>query len=988
MVQVGQYVGASHGGGIRWERIAQRLLGAGLLAVVTLVVMAQTALAVDRYVAPNGVDGSSCLLPNNPCATIGFAVGEAAVNDHIKVAGGSYEEGYFNIVDQVTLTGGYDPTGPGGWTTSNYTHTPTILDGDQKGRLFIIANPTADGTVVEHMVLQNADATDEANFVGTGGAVVVYNASNILFYNVKFLANNVTDNANGRGGALAILNAGSVTIDRGYFLDNRATGSGGAIYIAPDSGKFINVTLQSTLIAKGSAPQGGGVQVAGLGRTNLTLRHVTVADNNIGSSPAPEAIHFAAGSNAQASSLVLNYTLLTGNATGIRLNTTLGTQVPTAGILFGLDVTTPWAGILPGALPAPTQRALSFINPAAGNYEPAAGSAAIDIAGPTNKVDILGRKRGNVNDCTPRALCLLGKFDDYGAYEHVYTAPAVRYVATNGSDSSNNCLDAALPCLTPGRAASLSIADDEIRIAQGTYAVANVACNTAILCMTDAYTVTGGYVSPNWNEPVADPAQTTLDGTDQRPGITVNYDQPDLNARALIRNLRVVNGYSLANGGGIGINTNNAGPSQNLTIRDCIVENSRGDGTGDGGGIAANRPVSLTVANCTLRNNSVPDGRGGGLSITDDQGTATYTLEDLKVYGNQANRPDENSANGGRGGGLFLEGVGLLRRSEVYSNVAAFTGGGVSTGSNDANPTIHRVILRDNTAAVGGGFSIYLTGGATVQNSLIIRNKATATQGQISGQSNVPILGGNGVHSPHTGTGKSLRLINVTIADNGGATPDAVGVQEGSRQNIFLNVIISGNPVGIQATGGGIANLTKVQIADNVTTKTAGFDPGDLTGSAPLGGAPGFVGGGNYQLLPAAVGVDAGDVWAGNTVALDGTPRPQGTGFDLGAYEIAKTKQDQTISFNPLPNRVLGAGSFTVAASASSGLPVTLASKTPAVCTLNGTTVTLVAVGTCTLEATQTGSPGFNPAPPVSRSFTVTSPGSPQYEVLLPAVQR
>src|SRR5439155_978029 len=65
------------------------------------------------------------------------------------------------------------------------------------------------------------------------------------------------------------------------------------------------------------------------------------------------------------------------------------------------------------------------------------------------------------------------------------------------------------------------------------------------------------------------------------------------------------------------------------------------------------------------------------------------------------------------------------------------------------------------------------------------------------------------------------------------------------------------------------------------------------------------------------------------------------------------TPGSQTITFGPLPNKVLGASSFTVSATTSSGLPVSFNSQTPSVCTISSATVTLVALGTCTVQATQ-----------------------------------
>ena len=81
----------------------------------------------------------------------------------------------------------------------------------------------------------------------------------------------------------------------------------------------------------------------------------------------------------------------------------------------------------------------------------------------------------------------------------------------------------------------------------------------------------------------------------------------------------------------------------------------------------------------------------------------------------------------------------------------------------------------------------------------------------------------------------------------------------------------------------------------------------------------------------------------------------------------------QTISFGPLSNMALGSAPFTVSATASSGLAVSFASTTPSVCTLSGATVTLIGVGTCTIEATQAGDANYAAATPVDQSFQVTA---------------
>ena len=83
-------------------------------------------------------------------------------------------------------------------------------------------------------------------------------------------------------------------------------------------------------------------------------------------------------------------------------------------------------------------------------------------------------------------------------------------------------------------------------------------------------------------------------------------------------------------------------------------------------------------------------------------------------------------------------------------------------------------------------------------------------------------------------------------------------------------------------------------------------------------------------------------------------------------------KGTNVITFNALPDRALGSGSFTVSATASSGLTVTFASLTPSTCSLSGTTVSLLAVGQCTVEASQAGDSNYVAAAVVDQGFTIS----------------
>src|SRR5580698_6729825 len=80
----------------------------------------------------------------------------------------------------------------------------------------------------------------------------------------------------------------------------------------------------------------------------------------------------------------------------------------------------------------------------------------------------------------------------------------------------------------------------------------------------------------------------------------------------------------------------------------------------------------------------------------------------------------------------------------------------------------------------------------------------------------------------------------------------------------------------------------------------------------------------------------------------------------------------QTIQFDSIPNQTLGISPFAVQAQASSGLAVSLASTTPAVCKTASTLVFLLTTGPCSITASQSGNGNFSAATSVTRSFTVS----------------
>lgn len=120
----------------------------------------------------------------------------------------------------------------------------------------------------------------------------------------------------------------------------------------------------------------------------------------------------------------------------------------------------------------------------------------------------------------------------------------------------------------------------------------------------------------------------------------------------------------------------------------------------------------------------------------------------------------------------------------------------------------------------------------------------------------------------------------------------------------------------------------------------------------------------------------------GNTGTVTVRATQSGDASWLAATPVEQTFQvnepgldDQTILFGNLPNRQVDEPPFNLAATASSGLPVSFEILGgPAI--LSGNTVTLTGgTGTVTVRATQGGDSQYNPAIPVDRSFAVTPVG-------------
>jgi hypothetical protein len=194
---------------------------------------------------------------------------------------------------------------------------------------------------------------------------------------------------------------------------------------------------------------------------------------------------------------------------------------------------------------------------------------------------------------------------------------------------------------------------------------------------------------------------------------------------------------------------------------------------------------------------------------------------------------------------------------------------------------------------------------------------------------------------------------------------DAYNLVTALKSGVPTQTIVSANPSSI-LTSGSTQLWASVESSTGTPTGSVAFAAGSTTlGTVVMSGAAASLTVYGSQLatgsnlIVATYGGDSTFSGSAGSVSVTVTP---GTA-------------SQTITFGPLANRTLGTAPFTVSATASSDLPVSFNSQTTSVCTVSGSLVTLVAVGTCTIRATQAGNATYAAATPVNQSFQVTPAG-------------
>jgi hypothetical protein len=300
-----------------------------------------------------------------------------------------------------------------------------------------------------------------------------------------------------------------------------------------------------------------------------------------------------------------------------------------------------------------------------------------------------------------------------------------------------------------------------------------------------------------------------------------------------------------AAGGGI----SNAGNGSVNIIVSVVQDNSADFG---GGFADVNNQGTLSVASSAFLNNTAV-GNGGAIS----EGGPATSIAFSEIDGNSS----------GSGGGIFANGTTLtIQNSTIANNTASMNGGGIelqttaagSGASSITNSTIANNAALNNAGANGGGLDapVGFTGSVNLTGVTITANFAD---------------NGGGVFWAGA-SGSSISFVDTIVAKNSAST---AGPDANNPAGTFTDG--GGNLIGVSGAGSGNTGFT----AATTQTGTVATPLDPLLGPLQNNGGP-------TQTLALLTGSPAIDKGVTTSFITDqrGVHRPQGTKFDVGAYEF------------------------------------------------------------------------------------------------------
>lgn len=306
------------------------------------------------------------------------------------------------------------------------------------------------------------------------------------------------------------------------------------------------------------------------------------------------------------------------------------------------------------------------------------------------------------------------------------------------------------------------------------------------------------------------------------------------------------------------------------------------------------------------------------------------------------------------------------------------TGSGCSVNTNTGEVTISSVGSCQISASIATD-GTYSAASTTTPVSITVNAKPLTITGMtaadkdfddsdsatlsFTGASLVGVVGSDAVTINSSGATGTFASPNV--GTNIAVTASGVGLSGAKASNYTLSAQpattadISARALTITATSQAITY--------GDSTPTPAFTTSGLQGNDAIASVTFTYSGANAPNAPTASG--SYSITPSAAVFSSGSASNYTFSYTPGTYDIDTASQ--TISFAALADKDYGDSAFSVSATSSSNLSVSFTSTTTSVCTVSGSTVTIVAAGTCTIRASQAGNGNYSAAPNVDQTFTI-----------------
>jgi len=214
-------------------------------------------------------------------------------------------------------------------------------------------------------------------------------------------------------------------------------------------------------------------------------------------------------------------------------------------------------------------------------------------------------------------------------------------------------------------------------------------------------------------------------------------------------------------------------------------------------------------------------------------------------------------------------------------------------------------------------------------------------------------------------TGQSAFNPQVALSSDGTKATAVWSRSDGS------NTIIQSSSANVAYSSISPSTQTVSGVVGSAITATTAFTPSGFGGTVSYAVTPS---------LPASLSLDStSGVISGTPTIVQSssnytvTATGSTSGSATSTVSISVTQGSQTITFGTAPTPTYSpSGTFSVSATATSDLPVAYSSLTAGVCTVSGSTVTIVTAGTCTIAGDQAGNSNWLAAPQQTQNITIT----------------